>query len=64
MQFTKMHGIGNDFIMVDCLGEDGRALAREARAQAVALCDRKFGIGGDGVIWCCRAKRSIFRCAC
>ncbi|BDI31761.1 diaminopimelate epimerase [Capsulimonas corticalis] len=50
MQFTKMHGIGNDFIMVDCLGEDGRALAQQARAQAVALCDRKFGIGGDGVI--------------
>jgi diaminopimelate epimerase len=50
MHFTKMHGIGNDFLMVDCLGADGLALAREAQERAVELCDRKFGVGGDGVI--------------
>ncbi len=49
MHFTKMHGIGNDFVMVDCLGENGPALLAECR-RAVELCDRKFGIGGDGVI--------------
>ena len=27
MHFTKMHGIGNDFVMVNCLGPDGPALA-------------------------------------
>ncbi|MBV9852679.1 MAG: diaminopimelate epimerase [Armatimonadetes bacterium] len=50
MHFTKMHGIGNDFIMVNCLGEGGPALAREAQQRAAFLNDRKFGVGGDGVI--------------
>ena len=50
MHFTKMHGIGNDFVMIDCLGEDGPARLAEARQRAVFLCDRKFGVGGDGVI--------------
>ena len=50
MHFTKMHGIGNDFVMVNCLGADGGTLLAECRRQAVYLCDRKFGIGGDGVI--------------
>ncbi len=46
MRFTKYHGIGNDFIMI-ADPEDGLALS----AGAVrALCDRRFGIGGDGVI--------------
>lgn len=47
MKFTKMHGNGNDFIVVDdrnnrFLGKEGE-LARE-------LCDRNFGIGGDGIL--------------
>jgi diaminopimelate epimerase len=50
MQFTKMHGIGNDFIMIDCLSEDGPALLSEAQTRASDLCDRHFGIGADGVI--------------
>ena len=50
MHFTKMHGIGNDFVMVNCLGADGGSLLEEARQRAVLLCDRKFGVGGDGVI--------------
>ncbi len=50
MHFTKMHGIGNDFVMVNCLGADGPALLAEAERRAVFLCDRKFGVGGDGVI--------------
>jgi len=50
MHFTKMHGIGNDFVMVNCLGADGPALLAEAQKHAVLLCDREFGVGGDGVI--------------
>ena len=50
MHFTKMHGIGNDFVMVSCLGPDGSTLLAECQSRAVSLCDRKFGIGGDGVI--------------
>jgi len=50
MHFTKMHGIGNDFVMVNCLGKDGDARLTKAQRRAVFLCDRKFGVGGDGVI--------------
>ena len=50
MHFTKMHGIGNDFVMVNCLNANGPALLAECRSRAIELCDRKFGIGGDGVI--------------
>lgn len=43
-----MHGIGNDFVMIDRLSVP---LKDESMAGlAVALCDRTFGIGADGVI--------------
>ncbi|GMV41004.1 MAG: diaminopimelate epimerase [Myxococcales bacterium] len=43
--FTKYHGLGNDFLLVDGRGE--RPLAR---ATAIAMCNRRFGIGADGVL--------------
>ena len=46
MKFTKMHGCGNDFIVFD--EHDGRADIDAARARA--LCDRRTGIGADGVL--------------
>ncbi len=44
-EFRKYEGLGNDFILIDALGEDDVPTAR-----AVRLCDRHFGIGGDGVL--------------
>jgi len=46
--FTKYHGLGNDFILID-----NRALSetRLTPAQAAQWCDRHFGIGADGVIF-------------
>jgi diaminopimelate epimerase len=49
MRFTKMHGLGNDFIMVDCLADNPDIAELEHRA--VAICDRNFGIGADGLIF-------------
>ncbi len=46
LEFTKMHGLGNDFIMIEDLDES-LDLAPEAVAY---FCDRNFGIGGDGLI--------------
>ena len=51
MRFGKYHGLGNDFLVVDLRAEDGpeAALVQEP-ARAIALCDRQFGVGGDGVL--------------
>lgn len=46
MKFTKMHGCGNDYVYFDCTKEQ---IADESGA-AIALSDRHFGIGGDGII--------------
>ncbi|MGE0199708.1 MAG: diaminopimelate epimerase [Candidatus Melainabacteria bacterium] len=45
--FTKMHGLGNDFVVID-----GRDLpdSKDLPALAARLCDRHFGIGADGLI--------------
>ena len=44
--FTKMHGAGNDFVMLDNRRGDLRLTAE----QITALCHRRFGIGADGVL--------------
>ena len=46
MKFTKMHGIGNDYIYVDGMKE---SIPNESEA-AIKLSDRHFSIGGDGLI--------------
>lgn len=47
MKFTKMHGIGNDYVYVDCVSQNPPA---DPAALAVAVSDRHFGIGSDGLI--------------
>lgn len=46
MRFTKMHGLGNDYVYVDCFVEKVDDPAR----LAVAISDRHFGVGSDGLI--------------
>lgn len=46
MRFAKLHGLGNDFVLLD-LRQGGAPLPS---ARAVALCDRHLGIGADGVL--------------
>jgi diaminopimelate epimerase len=46
MRFAKLHGLGNDFLLLD-LREGGEPLPA---ARALQLCDRHFGVGGDGVL--------------
>jgi len=48
VHFVKYHGLGNDFIMVDCRD---RLTPSLEPAQSVKLCEAHFGIGGDGVIF-------------
>ena len=47
MEFRKMHGLGNDFVMVE---EKMLPRAVNLKDLAVQLCDRHFGIGADGLI--------------
>lgn len=46
IEFVKMHGLGNDFVFIEDLGDRLDVSGR----QAARLCDRRFGIGADGVI--------------
>ena len=46
MHFTKMQGIGNDYVYVDCTKET----LSDPSALAVRVSDRHFGIGSDGLI--------------
>jgi diaminopimelate epimerase len=48
IEFTKYHGLGNDFILVDNRSSLTPVITPE---KAVKLCDRHFGIGADGVIF-------------
>ncbi len=48
MEFTKYHGLGNDFILIDNRSSSLPVLTPQ---QAIKLCDRHFGIGADGVIF-------------
>ena len=45
MDFAKLHGTGNDFVVIDA-----RRLDRNWAALAKRMCDRHFGAGGDGLI--------------
>jgi diaminopimelate epimerase len=45
MRFTKAHGLGNDFILVN-----EETAPADVSAWVVRLCDRHRGIGGDGVV--------------
>jgi len=46
MKFTKMHGIGNDYVYVDCFKEH----VADPAQTAIKVSDRHFGIGSDGLI--------------
>lgn len=46
MRFTKMHGIGNDYIYVDCFTEK----ISDPSALAIAMSEPHFGVGADGLI--------------
>jgi diaminopimelate epimerase len=46
--FAKYEGLGNDFILIDDRDSKDPSLTPE---QSAKLCNRNFGIGGDGVIF-------------
>lgn len=51
LQFSKYQGLGNDFLMLDGRAADDTEFVFGLTPELVVqLCDRRFGVGGDGVI--------------
>jgi diaminopimelate epimerase len=48
MKFWKMHGLGNDYIVID--NRDEKISNAEATALARKLCERRFSVGADGLL--------------
>jgi len=59
LSFTKLHGIGNDFVFIDQV--ENEDLPGEPSEMAKKLCDRRFGVGSDGLIFVKRGDRAPFR---
>ena len=59
MKFTKMQGIGNDYVYVDCISGELPESERPIMARRVA--DRHFGIGSDGLICICPSEIADFK---
>ena len=54
IDFIKMQGAGNDYIYIDCFAQDVHLSAQ----QIAFLSDRRFGVGGDGVIFIRPSERA------
>jgi len=57
MKFTKMHGLGNDFVVVDGFSER----VPDAEQLTVEICDRRTGVGADGLIVIMPSDKADFR---
>lgn len=47
MKFTKMHGAGNDYVYINCFEA---VVLGDVPQLAIAMSDRHFGVGGDGIV--------------
>lgn len=64
--FTKMHGLGNDFILIDCRENELSGLNSSNSLNSWSdlsrkLCDRRFGIGADQVLLLYNSEKADFR---
>jgi len=60
IDFVKMHGLGNDFVLIDCLNKslgDSSFLSYLAKR----LCNRNFGIGADGLMLILSSSKADLR---
>jgi diaminopimelate epimerase len=58
LPFTKMHGLGNDFVVLDNLGLEPAISGNLTAEMAKKICDRRFGIGADQILWLKKAHDS------
>lgn len=57
IHFTKMHGLGNDFVMIDARKKPVANLKKKAKL----ICDRRFGIGCDQLIVIAPSKKADYQ---
>ncbi|MDE7475973.1 MAG: diaminopimelate epimerase, partial [Duncaniella sp.] len=57
IRFTKMHGIGNDYIYIDCMKSEPDRIPE----LSIEMSDRHFGVGGDGIVLICPSEVADFR---
>jgi diaminopimelate epimerase len=56
MKFTKLQGLGNDFVMLDAIGKD-----RDWSRMAKAICRLHFGVGADGLLILLNSETADFK---
>lgn len=59
IKFTKMHGLGNDYVYIDCTNSSNHIDNESNLAQFVS--NRHFGIGSDGLILICNSDKADFK---
>lgn len=57
LKFTKMQGAGNDYLYIDCT----RQMINNPAELAVAMSERHFGAGADGIVLICPSSSGDFR---
>lgn len=57
MKFTKMQGIGNDYLYINCM----EGIDFDPVETSVKLSDRHFGVGSDGIILICPSDAADFK---
>ena len=58
LHFTKMQGIGNDYVYIDCVKDTELSGIEKPGALSKLLSDRHFGIGSDGLILIAPSKKA------
>ena len=59
IKFTKMHGLGNDYVYIDCYSKEVNL--GNISDLAKFMSNRHFGIGSDGIILICRSDIADFK---
>lgn len=60
LKFTKMQGLGNDYVYVDCTKKSEEEIKRIIKLTP-SVSDRHFGVGSDGMILICKSEVADFR---
>jgi diaminopimelate epimerase len=56
MRFLKIHGAGNDFVLIEAKDDE-----RDWPQLAAAMCDRHFGVGADGILLVLPSRKAAVR---